>query len=48
MSVYTNSLSAREIERLGASEFIAKPFDVKFLKEKIEELVEHKRNAGRS
>ena len=47
MSVYSNSLSTREIKRLGASDFIAKPFDVKFLKEKIEELVEHKRNADR-
>ena len=47
MSVYSNSLSVREIKRLGASDFISKPFDVKFLKEKIEELVEHKGNVER-
>ena len=47
MSVYSSSFSSKELKRLGADDFIAKPFDVKFLKEKIEELVEHKRNVDR-
>lgn len=40
MTVYSNSLNRKEIERLGASDFIAKPFDVEYLKKKIEELSE--------
>jgi len=47
MSVYSSSFSSKELKRLGADDFIAKPFDVKCLKEKIEELVEHKRNVDR-
>ena len=47
MSVYSSSFSTKELSRLGADDFIAKPFDVKYLKEKIEELVEQKRNANR-
>src|SRR3989338_5886130 len=35
MSVNSNSLSANELKRLGASEFITKPFDVEGLKSKI-------------
>jgi len=37
MSVYSSSLSANELKRLGASEFITKPFDVENLKLKIEQ-----------
>ena len=47
MSVYGSSFSSKELKRLGADDFIAKPFDVKYLKEKIEELVEHKRSVDR-
>jgi len=39
MSVYSNSLSANELKRLGASEFITKPFDVESLKSKIGQLL---------
>ena len=39
MSVYSNSLSANELKRLGASEFITKPFDVEGLKSKIWQLL---------
>lgn len=38
MTVYTNTLNRKEINRLGASDFIGKPFDVKYLKKRIEEL----------
>jgi DNA-binding response OmpR family regulator len=47
MSVYSSSFSTKELNRLGADDFIAKPFDVKYLKEKIEELLEQKGNANR-
>jgi len=47
MSVYSSSFSIKELKRLGADDFIAKPFDVKFLKEKIEELIEQKSNVNR-
>jgi len=39
MSAYSNSLSANELKRLGASEFITKPFDVENSKLKIEQLL---------
>lgn len=39
MSVYSNSLNANELKRFGASEFIAKPFDVERLKLKISRLI---------
>lgn len=39
MSVYSNSLSRNELARFGADDFIAKPFDVEYLKSRIEELV---------
>jgi len=39
MSVYSNSFSGRELKRLGADDFIAKPFDVNNLKKKIEHLL---------
>jgi two-component system NtrC family response regulator len=39
MSVNSNSLSANELKRLGASEFITKPFDVEGLKSKIGQLL---------
>jgi len=38
MSGYSNSLSANELKRLGASEFITKPFNVESLKSKIGQL----------
>lgn len=41
MSVYTNSFSGKELKRLGADDFIAKPFDVNNLKQKIEQLLRH-------
>lgn len=43
MSVYSNSFSGRELKRLGADDFIAKPFDVNNLKQKIEQLLGKKR-----
>ena len=43
MSVYSNSFSKKELNRLGADDFIAKPFDVKYLKERIEVLIGKKR-----
>ena len=42
MSVYSNSLSVNELRRLGASEFITKPFDVERLKAKIGQLLKRK------
>jgi two-component system NtrC family response regulator len=39
MSSYSNSLSANELKRLGASEFITKPFNVENSKLKIEQLL---------
>ena len=39
MSVYSNSFSKKELERLGADDFIAKPFDIKCFKKRIEELI---------
>jgi len=39
MSISSNSLSANEMKRLGASEFITKPFDVESLKSKIGQLL---------
>lgn len=41
MSVYTNSFSGKELKRLGADDFIAKPFDVNNLKQKIEHLLRY-------
>ena len=43
MSVYSNSFSGRELKRLGADDFIVKPFDVNNLKQKIEQLLGKKR-----
>jgi len=42
MSVHSNSLSANELKRMGASEFITKPFDVESLKSKIGKLLKRK------
>ncbi len=42
MSVYSKSFSKKELARLGAEEFIAKPFDVGYLKERIAKLIEDK------
>lgn len=42
MTVYTNSFNKRELSRLGADDFIAKPFDVRYLKERIEALIGRK------
>lgn len=39
MSVSSNSLSANELKRLGANEFITKPFDAERLKSKIGQLL---------
>ncbi|MFH1655630.1 MAG: response regulator [Candidatus Omnitrophota bacterium] len=38
VSVYGNSFSRRELARLGADDFIAKPFYVNYLKCRIEKL----------
>jgi two-component system NtrC family response regulator len=43
MTVYTNTLNRRELNRLGASDFIGKPFDVECLKGRIEELIDNKK-----
>lgn len=43
MTVYTNSFTKRELSRLGADDFVAKPFEVGHLKERIEELINHKK-----
>jgi DNA-binding response OmpR family regulator len=43
MSVYSHSFTKKELNRLGADDFIAKPFDVKYLKGHIEELIGKKR-----
>jgi len=39
MSVYSRSFSDRELKRIGADDFFAKPFDIKFLKKRIPELI---------
>lgn len=39
MSVHSNSLSANELKRIGASEFITRPFDAESLKLKIGQLL---------
>jgi DNA-binding response OmpR family regulator len=38
VSVCGNSFSRNELDRLGADDFIAKPFDVNYLKSRIEKL----------
>lgn len=43
LSVYSNSFSKKELSRLGADAFIAKPFDVKYFKEKVKELIGSKK-----
>lgn len=43
MSVYSHSFSKKELSRLGADDFVAKPFEVGHLKERIEELINHKK-----
>lgn len=43
MSVYSKSFSKKELARLGAEEFIAKPFDVEYLKERIAKLIGNKK-----
>lgn len=43
MSVYSNSFTKRELSRLGADDFIAKPFDVKYVKGKVGELIGRKK-----
>ncbi|MDP2938161.1 MAG: response regulator [Candidatus Omnitrophota bacterium] len=43
MSVYTNSFSGKELKRFGADDFIAKPFDVNNLKQKIGQLLGKRR-----
>jgi len=42
MSIYSNSFTKKELSRLGADDFIAKPFDMKYVTEKVEELILHK------
>lgn len=42
MSVYSNSFTKKELNRLGADDFIAKPFDMKYVTEKVEELISKK------
>lgn len=39
MTVYSNSFTKNELNRLGANDFIAKPFDIRCLKKRIEELI---------
>ena len=39
MSVYSHSLSRDEIKRFGGDDFIIKPFEVEYLKKRIEELL---------
>lgn len=39
VSIYSTSFSKNEVARLGADDFIAKPFDVDYLKKRIEKLV---------
>jgi DNA-binding response OmpR family regulator len=39
VSVYSNYFSRSELSRLGVNDFIAKPFDVNYLKSRIEKLV---------
>lgn len=43
MSVYSHSFSKNEIKRLGADDFIAKPFEIEQLKKKIEQLMLRKK-----
>ena len=38
VSVYNSSFSKNELARLGADDYIAKPFDVNYLKRRIEKL----------
>lgn len=42
MSVYSSSFTKRELSRLGADDFIAKPFDLKYITAKVEELINNK------
>ncbi len=43
MSVYSRSFSKNEISRLGVDDFITKPFEIEYLKKRIEELMVRKR-----
>ena len=40
MTVYANKLNKREVNRFGASDFIGKPFDAAYLKNRIENLID--------
>jgi len=42
MTVYANKLNKREVNRFGASDFIGKPFDAAYLKNRIENLIDNK------
>lgn len=42
MTVYTNTLNRKEVNRLGANDFIGKPFNAGYLKERIEKLTDNK------
>jgi len=39
LSVYSRSFSKNEISRLGVNDFITKPFEIEYLKKRIEELM---------
>jgi len=43
MSVYSNSFTKKELNMMGVSDFIAKPFEVEYLKEKIEAFIGRKK-----
>ena len=43
MTVYTNTLNRKEVNRLGASDFIGKPFDMEDLNKRIGKLIDNKK-----
>jgi len=42
MSVYAHSFSKNEISRLGVDDFVSKPFEIEYLKGRIEALISRK------
>lgn len=43
MTIYSDSFTIEELSKFGADDFLVKPFDVEYLKNKIEELTSNRK-----